>query len=180
MPLPFLKLNPLLKEPLCSHLIFNLIVFSVAVFKGRKDSKYFFSYNISPKKWPYFWTCDITLEIRTIFFNNIFVETINWFFFEFFRHLILCDSWFRATPFPIAMVFLSLANKNSYLKKYLLQELDEFLGCISVCELSLIRFGWRPNHFPTVRNHQSGLRWVEQSDAKIFTNEKIHGKNSKL
>ena len=114
MPLPFLKLNPLLKEPLCSHLIFNLIAFSVAVFKGRKDSKYFFSYNISPKKWPYFWTCDITLEIRTIFFNNIFVETINWFFFEFFRHLILCDSWFRATPFPIAMVFLSLANKNSY------------------------------------------------------------------
>ena len=43
MPLPFLKLNPLLKEPLCSHLIFNLIVFYVAAFKGRKDSKYFFS-----------------------------------------------------------------------------------------------------------------------------------------
>ena len=39
MPLPFLKLNPLLKEPLCSHLIFNLMVFSHFLLQFLKVDK---------------------------------------------------------------------------------------------------------------------------------------------
>ena len=39
MALPFLKLNPLLKEPLCSHLIFNLMVFSHFLLQFLKVDK---------------------------------------------------------------------------------------------------------------------------------------------
>ena len=85
MPLPFLKLNPLLKEPLCSHLIFNLMVFSHFLLQFLKVDKVrniflvnHISQKINEKNVCIFYpVIFIILEMLTIFFTNIFVETIH-------------------------------------------------------------------------------------------------------